>query len=176
MRIRISHSARDAPDFVEGSEAGIAVAHATGISLRFNRVGADGSTDDVARRLGAIDDKQPAGLRVEPALDQIVYQRLHDGGLLGCSFDQASRSPSDGRMARRSLRVDTSMSRFIAQRSSQSPACCGPPPPPMRFAGVRLRVLAQQLFNGSEDQRSCPHPAKPPQCSAKPRRRAPGPC
>ena len=31
------------------------------------------------------------GFRVEPALDQIVDQRLHDGGVLGCSLDQTKR-------------------------------------------------------------------------------------
>src|SRR5436190_12278228 len=34
------------------------------------------STSDFAQRLGAVDDEQAADLRVEPALDQIVDQRL----------------------------------------------------------------------------------------------------
>jgi hypothetical protein len=36
------------------------------------RVGAEGSTDDFAQRLGAVDDEQPADFRVEPAFNQIV--------------------------------------------------------------------------------------------------------
>jgi hypothetical protein len=44
-----------------------------------------------AQRLGAVDDEQPADLRVEPAFDQIVDERLHDGGFLGRPFDQAER-------------------------------------------------------------------------------------
>ena len=36
-------------------------------------------------------EKQPADLRVEPAFDQIVDERLHDGGFLGRAFDQAER-------------------------------------------------------------------------------------
>jgi len=55
------------------------------------RVSAEGSTDDFAQRLGAVDDEQPADFRVEPALDQIVDQRLDDGGVLGCSLDQTKR-------------------------------------------------------------------------------------
>src|SRR5438309_10399416 len=51
------------------------------------RVGAEGATDDFAQRLGAVDDEQPADLGIKPALDQIVDERLHDGGVLGCSFD-----------------------------------------------------------------------------------------
>ena len=52
---------------------------------------AEGSTDDFAQRLGAVNDEQPADFRVEPALDQIVDQRLHDGGVLCRPFDQAER-------------------------------------------------------------------------------------
>ena len=57
------------------------------------RVGAKGATDDFAQRLGAVDDEQPADLGIKPALDQIVDERLHDGGVLGCSFDQGERNP-----------------------------------------------------------------------------------
>src|SRR5262249_51491407 len=35
------------------------------------------------------DRRQPADLGIKPALDQIVDERLHDGGVLGCSFDHA---------------------------------------------------------------------------------------
>src|SRR4029450_8460932 len=52
------------------------------------RVGTEGPPNDLAQRLGAVDDEQSADLRVEPALDQIVDQRLHDGGILGRRFDQ----------------------------------------------------------------------------------------
>ena len=43
--------------------------------------------------LGAasVDAEQATDLRVEPALDQIVDERLHDGGILGRPFDQAER-------------------------------------------------------------------------------------
>jgi hypothetical protein len=51
-------------------------------------VGAEGATDDFAQRLSAVDDEQPADLGIKPALDQVVDERLHDGGVLGCSFDQ----------------------------------------------------------------------------------------
>src|SRR6516164_5101984 len=51
------------------------------------RVGAKGATDNFAQRLGAVDDEQPADLGIKPALDQVVDERLHDGGVLGCSFD-----------------------------------------------------------------------------------------
>ena len=54
-------------------------------------MGAEGATDDFAQRLGAADDEQPADLGIKPALDQIVDERLHDGGVLGCSFDQGER-------------------------------------------------------------------------------------
>lgn len=55
------------------------------------RVSAKGATDGFAQRLGAVDDEQPVDLGIEPALDQIVDQRLHDGGVLGCSLDQTER-------------------------------------------------------------------------------------
>jgi hypothetical protein len=54
-------------------------------------VGAEGSTDDFAARLGTVDDEQPADFGVEPAFSQIVDQRLHDGGILRRAFDQAER-------------------------------------------------------------------------------------
>ncbi len=44
-----------------------------------------------AQRLGAVDDDQPADLRVGPAFDQIVDERLHVGGILGRPVDQAER-------------------------------------------------------------------------------------
>jgi hypothetical protein len=31
------------------------------------------------------------GLGIKPPLDQVVDERLHDGGVLGCSFDQGER-------------------------------------------------------------------------------------
>src|SRR5215472_12607722 len=55
------------------------------------RVAAEGATDDFDQRLGAVDDEQPADLGIKPALDQIVDERLHDGGVLGCSFDYGER-------------------------------------------------------------------------------------
>src|SRR5947207_15878620 len=57
------------------------------------RVGTEGPPNDLAQRLGAVYDEQSADLRVEPALDQIVAQRLHDGGILGRPFDQGAVSP-----------------------------------------------------------------------------------
>src|SRR5262249_40024597 len=53
-------------------------------------VGAEGATDDFAQRLGAVDDEQTADLGIKPALDQIVHERLHDGGVLGCPSIKAS--------------------------------------------------------------------------------------
>jgi hypothetical protein len=47
--------------------------------------------DHLAQRLGAVDDEQPADLRVEPSFDQIVDEHLHDGGILGRPFAQAER-------------------------------------------------------------------------------------
>jgi hypothetical protein len=55
------------------------------------RMPAKGRADHLAQHLGAVDDEQPADLRVEPAFDQIVDERLHDGGILGRTFDQAER-------------------------------------------------------------------------------------
>ena len=52
---------------------------------------AKGRVDHLAQRLSAVDDEQPADLRVERAFDQIVDERLHDGGILGRPFDQAER-------------------------------------------------------------------------------------
>src|SRR6266404_4027612 len=52
------------------------------------RVGAEGATDNFAQCFGAVDDEQPADLGIEPALDQVVDECLHNGGVLGCSFDQ----------------------------------------------------------------------------------------
>jgi hypothetical protein len=40
-------------------------------------VGTEGPTNDLAQRLSAVDDEQPADLWVEPAFDQIVDQRLN---------------------------------------------------------------------------------------------------
>jgi len=39
-------------------------------------VGAEGAANDFAQRLGAVDDEQPTDRRVEPALDEIIDQRL----------------------------------------------------------------------------------------------------
>jgi hypothetical protein len=50
------------------------------------RMPAEGRANDFAQRLGAIDDEQPADLRVEPAFDQIVDERLYDGCILGRSL------------------------------------------------------------------------------------------
>jgi hypothetical protein len=55
------------------------------------RVSAEGAADDCAQRFGAVDDEQPTDLRVEPALDQIVDQRLDDSGIFGRPLDQAER-------------------------------------------------------------------------------------
>ncbi len=65
--------------------------HKKNLAALDRRVGAESSTDDFAQRLGAVDDEQPADFRVEPAFNQIVDQRLHDGGVLGCSLDQTKR-------------------------------------------------------------------------------------
>src|SRR5258708_31808102 len=35
--------------------------------------------------------EQPADLGIKPALKQVVDERLHDGGVLGCSFGQGER-------------------------------------------------------------------------------------
>src|SRR5438445_11429106 len=44
-------------------------------------VGTEGATDDFAQRFGAIDDEQPADLGIKPALDQVIDECLHDGGV-----------------------------------------------------------------------------------------------
>jgi hypothetical protein len=54
-------------------------------------VGAEGPANDFAQRLGAVDDEQPTDPRVEPALDQIVDQRLDHSGVFGRPLDQAER-------------------------------------------------------------------------------------
>ena len=55
------------------------------------RVPAEGRADHLGQRLRAIDDEQPADLGIEPAFDQVVDERLHDGGVLGGAFDKAKR-------------------------------------------------------------------------------------
>src|SRR5258707_2065224 len=55
------------------------------------RVGDEGATDTFAQCFGTVDDEQPADLGIKPALKQVVDERLHDGGVLGCSFDQGER-------------------------------------------------------------------------------------
>ena len=106
-------------------------------------VGAEGATDDFAQRLGAVDDEQPADLGIKPALDQVVDERLHDGGVLGCSFDQGERMfvavPIDAERGDQHQVVadvkpvdlddqevqlgQVRRLRFTAQRPSQSSAC-----------------------------------------------------
>src|SRR5207248_11051203 len=55
------------------------------------RVGAEAATNNFAQCLGAVDDEQPADLGIKPAPDQVIDERLHDGGVLGRSFDQRAR-------------------------------------------------------------------------------------
>ena len=52
---------------------------------------AEGRADRLGQRLGAVNDEQPADLWIETALDQIVDESLHDGGVLGGAFDEAKR-------------------------------------------------------------------------------------
>ena len=52
---------------------------------------AEGRADHLGQRLGPIDDEQAADLGVEAAFDQIVDERLHDGGVLRRSLDEAER-------------------------------------------------------------------------------------
>lgn len=52
---------------------------------------AEGRADRFGQRLGAVNDEQPADLGIEAALDQIVDEGLHDGAVLGGTFDQAKR-------------------------------------------------------------------------------------
>jgi hypothetical protein len=47
------------------------------------RVRPEGAANGLAQRLGAVDDEQAAHGGIEPALDKIVDQRLHHGGVLG---------------------------------------------------------------------------------------------
>jgi len=51
------------------------------------RVGAEGATDDLLSALAPSMMNSRQTLGSKPALDQIVDERLHDGGVLGCSFD-----------------------------------------------------------------------------------------
>ena len=55
------------------------------------RLPTEGRADRLGERLGAIDDEQPANTGIEPAIDQVVDQRLDDGGILGGAFDNAER-------------------------------------------------------------------------------------
>ena len=52
------------------------------------RVAPEGPPDRLGQRLGAIDDEQPADRRIEPALDQVVEQRLDHRRVLGGALDQ----------------------------------------------------------------------------------------
>src|SRR5262249_29750886 len=54
-------------------------------------VRAETAADGFAQHLGALDDEQPADLRVEPARDEIIDQRLDHGGILRRPFDQRQR-------------------------------------------------------------------------------------
>ena len=54
------------------------------------RVGAERAVNHFAQRLGAVDDEQLADRRVEPALAQIIHQRLHHAGVLGCPSTRPS--------------------------------------------------------------------------------------
>ena len=47
--------------------------------------------DRLRQGLSAIDDEQPRHVRVEPALDEIVDERLHGCGVLGRTFDKTER-------------------------------------------------------------------------------------
>ena len=49
------------------------------------------SADCLGQGLGAIDDEQPRHRRVEPALDQVVDERLDCRGVLRRTLDEAER-------------------------------------------------------------------------------------
>ena len=55
------------------------------------RVATEGAADRLGQRLRTIDDEQPADVRIQPALDQIVQQRLYHSGVLGGAFQQTER-------------------------------------------------------------------------------------
>ena len=61
---------------------------------------AEGSADRLGQGLGAVDDEEPRHRRVEPALDQIIDQRLDGRGVFGRSLGKAERMLV-------ALRVDT---------------------------------------------------------------------
>jgi hypothetical protein len=59
----------------------------------------EGSADCLGQRLGAIDDEQPRHRRVEPALDQVVDERLDCRGVLRRTLDEAESSICRGQYA-----------------------------------------------------------------------------
>jgi hypothetical protein len=52
---------------------------------------AEGSADCLGQGPGAIDDEQPQHRRIEPALDQVVDERLDGRGVLRRTLDEAER-------------------------------------------------------------------------------------
>jgi hypothetical protein len=55
------------------------------------RMAAERAADRLDQRLRAIDDEQAAELRIQPAFDQAVQQRLHHSSIFGRSLQQAER-------------------------------------------------------------------------------------
>ena len=55
------------------------------------RGASEGSADRLGQGLRAVDDEEPRHGRVEPALDEIVDQRLDGRGVLRRTFGEAKR-------------------------------------------------------------------------------------
>ena len=55
------------------------------------RGGSEGSADCFGQGLGAVDDEEPRHRRVEPALDEIVDERLNSRGIFHCTLGEAER-------------------------------------------------------------------------------------
>jgi hypothetical protein len=67
------------------------VARLVNLAALDRRVTAERAADRLDQRLRAIDDEQPTHARIQPALDQVVQQRLHHRGIFAGAFQQAKR-------------------------------------------------------------------------------------
>jgi hypothetical protein len=67
------------------------VARLVDLAALDGRVTTEGLADRLGQRFRPIDDEQAADFRIQPALDQIVQERLRHGGILRGSLEQTER-------------------------------------------------------------------------------------
>ena len=129
---------------------------------------AEGAPDRLGQRLGAVDDEQPRHRRIEPALDQIVDQRLDHRGVLGRTLDQAERMLDALHRRPRSPRPGSDLRPCGCRRSAPpggrartgptpSTPSCAPPTAPR--SGARPPISTRQPLQAPERR---PRAAAPP--------------